>query len=98
MRPGRRGPLPNRTHRSRSMLMTATQPDARSIAHRFLDGRAAIVTGSTSGIGLGIARAFAGAGAKVMLNGFGDAGEIEKIRAGLADEFQVEIRFDGADM
>ena len=49
-----------------------------------LNGKAALVTGSTSGIGLGIARALAGAGADVMLNGFGEAGAIEALRSGLA--------------
>jgi len=63
-----------------------------------LDGRTAIVTGSTSGIGLGIARALAENGADVMLNGLGDAGEIEAIRAGLAEETGREIRFNGANM
>ncbi|HZP86973.1 MAG TPA: 3-hydroxybutyrate dehydrogenase [Burkholderiales bacterium] len=58
----------------------------------------ALVTGSSSGIGLGIARAFAKAGANVVLNGFGDAGAIEKIRAGLEKEFNVKVRYDGADM
>jgi 3-hydroxybutyrate dehydrogenase len=80
------------------MLMTASDPKTRATTHRLLEGRAAIVTGSTSGIGLGIARAFADAGAKVVLNGFGDTGEIEKLRAALAGEFQTEVRFDGADM
>ena len=47
-----------------------------------LQGKVAVVTGSTSGIGLGIARQFAGAGADVVLNGFGDAGEIERPAAG----------------
>ena len=46
-----------------------------------LSGKSAIVTGSTSGIGLGIARGLAASGANVMLNGFGDAAEIEAIRA-----------------
>ena len=63
-----------------------------------LQGRAAVVTGSTSGIGLGIARALAAQGAAIMLNGFGDAGEIEALRAGLAAEFKVTVLYDGADM
>ena len=58
----------------------------------------AVVTGSTSGIGLGIAEAFAAAGMKVMLNGFGDAGEIEAIRIRLADAHGVTVAYDGADM
>ena len=63
-----------------------------------LKGKSAVVTGSTSGIGLGIARALAAQGANLMLNGFGDAGEIEKLRAGLAAEFKVKVAFNGADM
>ena len=63
-----------------------------------LKGKAALVTGSTSGIGLGIARALAGAGTSVMLNGFGDAREIERLRAGLGEELGVPVAFSGADM
>lgn len=63
-----------------------------------LKGRVAIVTGSTSGIGQGIARALAFEGCAVMLNGFGDAGEIEKLRAGLTQEFGVEVFYSGADL
>lgn len=63
-----------------------------------LKGKSAVVTGSTSGIGLGIARALAGQGVNLMLNGFGDAAEIEKLRAGLAAEFGVTVLYDGADM
>ena len=59
---------------------------------------AAIVTGSTSGIGLGVARALAGAGWNVMLNGFGDAVEIEAIRARIEAEFGVRAAYHGADM
>jgi len=63
-----------------------------------LKGKSAIVTGSTSGIGLGIARSLAGAGANLMLNGFGDAAQIEALRAGLAQEFGVKVGFCGADI
>ena len=55
-----------------------------------LKGKAAIVTGSTSGIGLGIARALAGAGCNVMLNGFGEASAIEHERRQIASEFGVK--------
>ena len=63
-----------------------------------LKGKTAVISGSTSGIGLGIARALAACGAKIMLNGFGDASAIEALRAGLAKEFGVEVQYDGADL
>lgn len=63
-----------------------------------LKGKVALVTGSTSGIGLGIATAFAQQGADIVLNGFGDAAEIEKVRAGLADTHGVKVIYDGADL
>src|SRR4051795_535185 len=63
-----------------------------------LKGKVAIVTGSTSGIGLGIARAFAGEGADVLLNGFGDAGEIERLRRDISDTCSVRTAYSGADM
>lgn len=63
-----------------------------------LDGKTAIVTGSTSGIGLGIARAFAAAGANVVLNGLGNMREIEKLRQSLAEDFAIEVFYSPADM
>jgi len=63
-----------------------------------LKGKVALVTGSTSGIGLGIARALAGAGASIVLNGFGDAAAIEAERAGIEMEFGVGCGYSGADI
>ena len=63
-----------------------------------LKQKSAIVTGSTSGIGLGIAHALAEQGADIMLNGFGDAQEIEFTRAELQRQFGVKVRYSGADM
>ena len=63
-----------------------------------LKGKVAIVTGSTSGIGLGIARELAKAGADLVLNGFGEASEIEAIRSGIERDHGVRVVYDGADM
>ena len=63
-----------------------------------LNNRSAVVTGSTSGIGLAIARALAEQGCAVMLNGFGDAAEIEKTRSGLAQSTGARVAYSGADM
>lgn len=63
-----------------------------------LKGKVAVVTGSTSGIGLAMARALAVQGCNIMLNGLGDAGAIEATRAKLAEETGVEVAFNGADM
>ncbi|MBX4908961.1 MULTISPECIES: 3-hydroxybutyrate dehydrogenase [Rhizobium] len=68
------------------------------VGRRPLEGRSAIVTGSTSGIGLGIAHALARAGAAVMLNGFGDPAEIEMLRDGIATDNDVDVAYDAADM
>ena len=60
--------------------------------------RCALITGSTSGIGLAIARAFAAQGMHVTLNGFGDADEIEQQRRAIETDFGVTARYCGADM
>lgn len=65
---------------------------------RALEGRNAIVTGSTSGIGLGIAEALAGAGVNVMLNGFGVPEEIERVRSRIETEHRVKAIYNGADV
>jgi 3-hydroxybutyrate dehydrogenase len=63
-----------------------------------LKGKSAIVTGSTSGIGLAIARALAAQGANVTINGFGEKGAIETERAGIEKEFSVKAIYSAADM
>jgi len=63
-----------------------------------LKGKAAIITGSTSGIGQGIAEALAAEGCNVMLNGFGDAAAIEAQRSGLEKAHGVKVLYNGADM
>jgi 3-hydroxybutyrate dehydrogenase len=63
-----------------------------------LNGKLALVTGSTSGIGLGIARALAAAGADIVLNGFGDADQIEALRSELAATHGVKVSYNGADI
>jgi 3-hydroxybutyrate dehydrogenase len=63
-----------------------------------LKGKTALVTGSTSGIGLGIARTFAAQGVNIVLNGFGDAKEIESLRRSFETEYGVKALYDGADL
>ena len=63
-----------------------------------LDGKCALITGSTSGIGLAIARAFAAEGASVMINGFGDKDEIGSICDELAAASGAPAIHDGADL
>jgi 3-hydroxybutyrate dehydrogenase len=63
-----------------------------------LKGKTALVTGSTSGIGLGIAEAFAREGANIVLNGLGRADDVEGLRSKMEREHGVAVRYDGADM
>ena len=63
-----------------------------------LKGKTAVVTGSTSGIGLAYARAFAGAGANVVINGMGVPADIERERSGIETDFKVKAAYSSADM
>ncbi len=63
-----------------------------------LKGKVAVVTGSTSGIGLGIANALAADGAAIMLNGFGDKAAIDKLKRDLAQKYDVKTAYSAADM
>lgn len=80
------------------MRVVNLNPSLKSLGRRSLEGRAAIVTGSTSGIGLGIARALAEAGAAIVLNGFGDRKEISQTCDTIALQNDVEVIYSAADM
>jgi 3-hydroxybutyrate dehydrogenase len=71
---------------------------AFNLGMSMLKGKNALVTGSTSGIGLGYARALAEQGANVTINGFGEAAAIEKERAGIEKDFGVKAAYSPADM
>jgi 3-hydroxybutyrate dehydrogenase len=77
-------------------MLTTTEPKPRMM--RPLHGRVALVTGSTSGIGLGVAEAFAAEGAAVVLNGFGDRMQIEDTRQKLEHTHDVAVLYHGADL
>ena len=78
------------------MLMEISR--AAPVGAKQLAGRVAVVTGSTSGIGLGIARAFAEAGASVVLNGLGKIDDVGEVLAGLSSEFGVRAIYSPADI
>ncbi len=78
--------------------MTSTNAPETSLLRTDLKGKNAIVTGSTSGIGLGLARALAARGVNIVLNGFGDQDQIENIRQGLESDFNIKSLYSGADM
>jgi 3-hydroxybutyrate dehydrogenase len=103
---------PDRSWRGRSLwrnpLRAAKREQAKIVAAEVrclametsmsLKGKCAVITGSTSGIGLGVARALAAQGVHVMLNGLGDAAAIEAVRASIASEFGVKALYHGANM
>src|SRR5206468_12939779 len=68
------------------------------VTARPLEGKVSLVTGSTSGIGLGIARALAAAGSAVVLNGFGKPEDIAEAPARIGSEFGVKVRYSPADI
>jgi 3-hydroxybutyrate dehydrogenase len=76
-------------------MQTKAQPARRAGE---LAGKVALITGSTSGIGLGIARSLAGAGATIVLNGFGPTDQIKQTQDAIADAFGVAVRYSAADM
>ena len=78
--------------------MMAKEKKALSGEDAMLQGRAALVTGSTSGIGLAIAEALAAKGSQIMMNGFGDIDEIEDMRRTMAKRHNVEVKYSGADL
>jgi 3-hydroxybutyrate dehydrogenase len=81
-----------------NMQTQIAQGAAGAHPNRFLEGRVAIVTGSTSGIGLGIARALAHAGADIVLNGLGDPNDIDTARMRLASDAGVRVSHDNANL
>jgi len=75
-----------------------TMTEHSGSAAKPLKDKVSLVTGSTSGIGLGIARALAAAGSAVVLNGFGKPEDIEAAQAGISADFGVPVLYSGADM
>lgn len=78
--------------------MNANVAPQNIVTAKPLAGKVAIVTGSTSGIGLGIARRLAASGAAIVLNGFGAPEEIDMVVASIGSEFGVPVSYSGADM
>ena len=78
--------------------MNIAMTEGKPAAAHLLKDKVSLITGSTSGIGLGIARALAGAGSAIVLNGFGKPEEIEAVRDGVAWDFGVHVAYSGVDM
>lgn len=83
---------------TRKQRPTLARKSVRRSSTHPLKGRTALITGSTSGIGLGFAQAFAKNGANIIINGFGPADEIKKITHDLATTYHVKVHYNGADM
>jgi len=79
------------------MNIATTEHGVRAVQAPLKD-KVALITGSTSGIGLGIARAMAGAGAAVVLNGFGKPEEISATQQAIGADFGVPVAYSAADM
>src|SRR5688572_3851531 len=88
----------HRASSERIIVMNVQMPISASAIVRNLEGKVSLVTGSTSGIGLGIARSLAAAGSSIVLNGFGTPEDIAEAQARLISEFNVEARYSPADM
>src|SRR5688500_12785725 len=88
---------PGRALRGRIVMNVSVMPRG-TIGAQALEGKVAIVTGSTSGIGLGIARGLAASGASLVLNGFGDMAAIESTLDDIETASGVRTMFSGADM
>src|SRR5207237_1505338 len=83
---------------SKGSVMNIPLKSQTTAASRPLAGKVSLVTGSTSGIGLGIARALAAAGSDVVLNGFGLAAEIAQTKEGISTDLDVTAGYSPADM
>ncbi|MDP1738856.1 MAG: 3-hydroxybutyrate dehydrogenase [Caulobacter sp.] len=79
-------------------LLAADTTGMSTAPARPLDGKTALITGSTSGIGLGVANALAARGANIVLNGFGDPTSVEMTRQGMATEHRVQVTYSPADL
>jgi 3-hydroxybutyrate dehydrogenase len=89
---------PRQRLNGKDQLMNIQAPLPLEQLSRPLEGRVSLITGSTSGIGLGIARALAAAGSTIVLNGFGKPEDIAETQAKIVSEFGVRTRYSPADM